>query len=673
MEFQTTWIHSTTVDEIEVRKFGSFTTLPVRISRYSEIANTAAQKLGCSWDTNLGMRSSNLMSLAGTSGANLFALALAEALPDRLATSVRLAQLGQLCDAFCDQYGPQSRVEIYEMLTRCLDPCPIASSCSCSGACNKDSGGKQTQLRTLASEVFTEIVQVDREHGMLVIDLFRKAFAAEPMGFGCRKSSPLRTLWPILEFSIARRLSDGDRSFLRDIQNVVDECLILIDEYWNANGAGGCQTDFSRMGGLAVNTERECLRSKIIALETRYLSLRAELYWKYPAESMRLRRWIEAAGVVMASYNYWRASSSSTSSCSWSTTELTRLSSRASNISLSSTQTFSGSYSDKEGAAALTAPTSYISSLPPSPSVQILNQAPSALNAWTHAPAATVKCISSLVTSLHNATTILSDINADTTQRYNQGAAHTIFGTSQATNSAYYTFIQSMTDARTLSNPSLATDILLGGFNRLYAGQSRELNWMFNSYVPSETEYLSVIDDTTGSLYTILVQLLQAERCMCGYQPDLVPLAKLLARFVRVKEDYLSFTNRERKMAVSCGDERAFSYPIIQLANARPESRAEVSKFLFDRKEASKNSHCLCSRDWKGDSCGSTVNYNCLMLLLTDCGALRATREFLRDTENSIEKEVMQLEKLTGEVNPSIRCLISDLREGLGCQFIPCT
>ncbi|PYI02785.1 hypothetical protein BO78DRAFT_410370 [Aspergillus sclerotiicarbonarius CBS 121057] len=672
MEFSTTWIHSTTVDEIEVRKFGGFTTLPVRVSRYSEIANTAAQKVPCGWDANPSTRS-NMMSVAGNSGANLLALALAEALPDRMATAVRLAQLGQLCDAngvvFCDQFGPQSRVEIYEMLTRCLDPCSMASSCSCSGACNKESGGKQAQLRTLASEVFTEIVQVDREHGMLVFDLFRKTFATEPMSFGCRKSSPLRTLWPILEFSIALRLSDGDRLFLQDIRSVVDECLIMNDEYWNANGAGGCQTDFSRMRGLSVDTERECLRSKIIALETRYLSLRAELYWKYPAESMRLRRWIEAAGVVMASYNYWRASSSSSSSsssCSWSTTEWTRLNSRTSNMSLSSTQTFSGSYGEKEGDATLTAPTTYISSLPPSPSVQILNQAPSALNTWTHAPAPTVKCISSLVTSLQNATTILSDINGDNTQRYNQRAAHTIFGTSQATNSAYYTFIQSMTDARTLSNPGLATDILLGGFNRLYAGQSRELNWKFNSYVPSEAEYLSVIDDTTGSLYTILVQLLQAERCMSGYQPDLVPLATLLARFVRVKEDYLSFNNRERKMLGSGGDDRAFSYPIIRLANARPDCRAEVSRFLFERKEASKESSCLCSNDTKGD-CGYNVSYNCLMLLLTDCGALRATREFLRDMENSIEKEVMQVEKLTGEVNPSIRFLIADLREGLGC------
>ncbi|OOF91716.1 hypothetical protein ASPCADRAFT_177110 [Aspergillus carbonarius ITEM 5010] len=670
MEFQTTWIHSTTVDEIEVRRFGAFTTLPVRISKYNDIANNATQKLSCSWDASVGMRSSNLVTLAGDSGVNLVAYALAEALPDRMATAVRLAQLGQLCEAFCDQFGPQSRVEVYEMLSRCLDPCSIASSCSCSGACSKESGGKQAQLRTLASEVFAELIQVDREHGMLVWDLFRRNFATEPMSFGCRKRSPFRTLWPILEFSIALRLSDTDRIFLQDIRNVVDECLILNDEYWNTNGTEMCQTDFgSRMRGLSIDTERECLRSKIVALETRYLSLRAELYWKYPAESMRLRRWIEAAGVVMASYNYWRASSSSSAgSCSWSTTEWTRLDSRTSNNSLSSTQTFSGSYIDREGAATLTAPTTYISSLPPSPSVQILNQAPSALNTWTRASAPTVKCISSLVTSLQNATTILSDINADNSQRHNQRAAHTIFGASQATNSASYTFIQAMTDARTLSKPGLAIDILLDGFNRLYTGQSRELNWKFNAYVPSEAEYLSVIDETTGSLYSLVAKLLQAESCVPGRcQPDLVPLATLLARFVRVKEEYLSFSNRESKLLGSSGNEHAFSYPIVRLANARPDSRAQVSKFLFGHKETNKDSHCQCPKEAKGDACGYDVSYSCLMILLNDCGALRATREFLRETETSIEKEMMHLEKLTGEMNPSIRFLIAELREGLGC------
>lgn len=108
MEFQTTWIHSTTVDEIEVRRFGAFTTLPVRISKYNDIANNATQKLSCSWDASVGMRSSNLVTLAGDSGVNLVAYALAEALPDRMATAVRLAQLGQLCEGM--HLCPQSIV-----------------------------------------------------------------------------------------------------------------------------------------------------------------------------------------------------------------------------------------------------------------------------------------------------------------------------------------------------------------------------------------------------------------------------------------------------------------------------------------------------------------------------------------------------------------------------------
>ncbi|CAK48538.1 uncharacterized protein An15g07030 [Aspergillus niger] len=288
---------------------------------------------------------------------------------------------------------------------------------------------------------------------------------------------------------------------------------------------------------------------------------------------------------------------------------------------------------------------------------------PSALNQWTRAPAPAVQCISSLITSLYNAITTLTDITADNTQRYNQPTAHAVFGTMQASNSAYYTFIQSVSEARALANPALATDILLGGFNRLYAGHSRELTWKYNACIPSEAEYLSVVDDTTGSLYTLLVKLLQAESCLPFHcKPDLTPLATLLARFVHVKEDYLSFHNRESKMS-GFSDARVLSYPVIRLANIKPDSRAQISRYLFERKDASKSS-CSCAEE-KKDPCGNSVNYSCLVLLLREYGALSATRELLRDIEDKIEREVMQIEKLTGEVNPLIRKLIAGLREGL--------
>ncbi|GKZ28333.1 geranylgeranyl pyrophosphate synthase [Aspergillus brasiliensis] len=667
MECSATWIHSTTIDEIDVRKSGAFTTLPVRISKYNEIAITTAQKLACIWDT---VRCGSVSSRTVNVGKSLLPLVVPEALPERLATAVRLVELGHLCDAFADQLDSQSRAEVYNMLTRSLDRCSLASSCSCPGGGNKDFGDRQAQLRTLIYEVATEAIQFDREQGILILELLGKALAPEPMSFGNRKSSAFRTFWPILEFAIGMKLSEMDRILLRDIKSVVDECHMLNDEYWgaNSNSAGLYQADFGR-SSFSIESGKEGLRSRIIELEFRYRSLQAEFYGKYPVESIRLRRWIEAAGVAMASYNYWRAltsnvscSSSSTSSCSCSSAEWTRVASAASTISFSSTQTFSSNY-DRGEPTTLTAVTNYISSMPPSPSVQILNMTPSALNTWTRAPAPAVKCISSLITSLHNATTILTDINADNTQRYNQPTAHAVFGTMQATNSAYYTFIQSVSEARALANPALATDILLGGFNRLYAGHSRELNWKYNSCIPSEAEYLSVVDDTTGSLYTLLVKLLQTESSLPFHcKPDLTPLATLVARFVHLKEDYLSFHNRESKMSGSC-DARVLSYPVIRLANTKPDSRAQISRYLFEHKESNK-SGCSCAEE-KRDACGNSVNYSCLVLLLREYGALSATRELLRDIEDKIEKEVMQLEKLTGEVNPLMRLLIAGLREGL--------
>ncbi|OJI79420.1 hypothetical protein ASPTUDRAFT_78808 [Aspergillus tubingensis CBS 134.48] len=670
MECSTTWTNSTTVNEIDVRNSGAFTTLPVRISKYNEIAITTAQKLACIWDT---IRCGGVYPRPANVGRNLLPLVVPEALPDRMATAVKLIELGHLCDAFSEQLDSQSRADVYNMLTRCMDRCSVASasSCSCPSACNKEFGDRQAQLRTLIYEVATEAIQFDREQGILILELLGKAVAPEPLSFGCRKSSAFRTFWPILEFAIGMKLTEMDRMVLRDIKTVVDEYHMLNDEYWGANTttAASYQTDFCRMPNLSFEG-KEGLKRRIMDLEFRYRSLQADIYGKYPVESMRLRRWIEAAGMAMAGYNYWRALSSSgpcnssSSACSCSPSEWTRVTTPASTMSFSSSpHTYSGTYERSESTT-LTAVTNYISSMPPSPSVQILNMAPSALNTWTRAPPPAVKCISTLITSLQNATTTLTDITADNTHRYNQPTAHAVFGTMQASNSAYYTFIQSVSEARALANPALATDFLLNGFNRLYTGHSRELNWKYNACIPSEAEYLSVVDDTTGSLYTLLVKLLQAESCIPFHcKPDLTPLAILLARFVHVKEDYLSFHNRDTQLSKST-DARVLSYPVIRLANIKPDSRAQISRYLFEHKDTTKSSGCSCAEE-KRDPCGNSVNYSCLVLLLREYGALSATRDLLRDIEDKIEKEVVQVEKMTGEVNPMMRRLITGLREGL--------
>lgn len=99
MECSAAWINSSTVDEISVRKSGAFTTLPVRISKYNEIAITTAQKLACIWDT---MRCGSVSSRPVNFGRNLLPLVVPEALPERMATAVKLIELGHLCDGMYD-------------------------------------------------------------------------------------------------------------------------------------------------------------------------------------------------------------------------------------------------------------------------------------------------------------------------------------------------------------------------------------------------------------------------------------------------------------------------------------------------------------------------------------------------------------------------------------------
>lgn len=117
MECSATWINSTTVNEIDVRNSGAFTTLPVRISKYNEIAITAAQKLACIWDT---IRCGGVSSRTLNVGRNPLPLVVPEALPERMATAVKLIELGYLCDGMCSPHFYCTQLTLYCSLFRSI-------------------------------------------------------------------------------------------------------------------------------------------------------------------------------------------------------------------------------------------------------------------------------------------------------------------------------------------------------------------------------------------------------------------------------------------------------------------------------------------------------------------------------------------------------------------------
>lgn len=93
-----------------------------------------------------------------------------------------------------------------------------------------------------------------------------------------------------------------------------------------------------------------------------------------------------------------------------------------------------------------------------------------ALNYWLEVDEVALTKIGELVDLLHNASLILDDIEDNSPKRRGKPATHTIFGHSQAINSANFMFVQAVQLARQFRNPN-AVEILLEELENLYLGQ----------------------------------------------------------------------------------------------------------------------------------------------------------------------------------------------------------
>ncbi|RAL14877.1 uncharacterized protein BO97DRAFT_464221 [Aspergillus homomorphus CBS 101889] len=741
------------INEFEARRAGAFTSLPIRMNRYSEIATKAAQDFVCKWNCHFDVRSDYPGSSRFSQKENPLVMIIPEALPERLAPAACLAEMARLLDDLCRRFGTHNRHEGFELLNRCIEQFSAACSCSCSGPCSKGPGGgrhhphhQHHHLQRVIEEVFSEVCRVECEHGVHLLEVYRKAIIRAPTPLDCKKKFAFEAFWPILEFAIGVPLSHVDHMLLQEIKDVADECLALNDEYWS--WTAGCADPKAgrniidcliRVEGLSVDAAREKVKRKIVELEARFLSLKDSFSWQHPTESIRLHRWIEAVGAAMANYNYWRASLSSSpcfsssSSCGkseWTGTTSTTLLDRGSNHPCASSPNLSyGAHhhnhhtleNKTKNTTALTAPTNYISSIASTPTTTILNMIPAALNSWTRAPEPTLHHIHTIFSNLHNATLILWDIFTASPTRHSSPATHIVFGTAQATNSAYYAFTHALQSVQhqphLFRNPRNATTILTEGLTRLFTGQSWALNWQFTTHTPTEPEYLGLIDDTTGALFSILVKLLQSE-APCQPPPhssnpgnknnrgdSLLHLTNLLARFIRIREEYLFFTSPQSPAASSSSSTGktsaegklggfSYSYPVIRLLNSRPECRAQVGALLSASASfpgglsgrdtpSSSSSSCSCSPSAGGSgagcqgfsacagrspqvmgagagNCTSEMNFPGLVHLLREAGVLAATREFLRDMEEEIEREVGRLEAgvFCGETNSLIRLVV---------------
>lgn len=298
---------------------------------------------------------------------------------------------------------------------------------------------------------------------------------------------------------------------------------------------------------------------------------------------------------------------------------------------------------DLDNSALLAAP-HYIQSLP---SKNIRSKLVNAFNIWFELPEDRVSIIKGVIDDLHNATLILDDIQDESILRRGRAAAHCVFGSAQCINSATYMVVQATARIHEHHDKTpQAMGAFLDGLSSLSIGQSWDLNWKFNSYCPTSTEYMAMIDGKTGAMFKMLVRLMQCMSSLqIGHMASFDRFTQLLGRWYQVRDDFQNLQDleyTEQKGFCEDFDEGKLSYPVVLCCNS-DSAAGEIILGIF-------------RRNGNGAPLARSVKMQILDLLRRS-GALKETWQMVQQLEKEVEDALSTLETVLGEPNPSLRLI----------------
>jgi len=302
----------------------------------------------------------------------------------------------------------------------------------------------------------------------------------------------------------------------------------------------------------------------------------------------------------------------------------------------------------KPSATAILEPINYINSLP---SKGVRTMLIEALDQWLEVPPTSLRIIKEIVDQLHNASLILDDIEDDSPLRRMNPAVHTMFGQSQSINSANFMFVCAVKKSRELANAS-AVDILLDELECLYLGQSWDLFYKVNLCCPSESEYLTMVDNKTGVMFRLLTRLMQGENAKDNI--DFSRLTLLFGRYFQIRDDYMNIASSEysdQKGFCEDLDEGKISYPLVHCLQDNPVLRGRILG-IFRQKSISTN---------QGQALLPLQTKMYILKEIKTSGAMEKTLSTLKELEEDLVSEIGILEASSGMENPMLRLLLSIL------------
>lgn len=193
-----------------------------------------------------------------------------------------------------------------------------------------------------------------------------------------------------------------------------------------------------------------------------------------------------------------------------------------------------------------------------------------------------------VIETIHCCTLIIDDIEDNSQTRRKCKCTHLIYGEPLTLNSAYLRLFDLFDELDHLFENKVdeTRKIILKSMKTLHLGQGADIYWMTKKYCPSIDQYLNMIDEKTGALILLLLDLSILHSNLEDIERNdleekLQAFFKIFGRFFQIRDDYINLTSftywQERGLCTDI-EEGKFTYPII-LAMSELETDYDI---LYD-------------------------------------------------------------------------------------------
>jgi geranylgeranyl pyrophosphate synthase len=209
-------------------------------------------------------------------------------------------------------------------------------------------------------------------------------------------------------------------------------------------------------------------------------------------------------------------------------------------------------------------------------------------------PQKDVDDVINFINNMHNSSLVIDDIQDNSLLRRNHECAHIKYGIPLALNSGYLCIFKTLFESFTLITNNLEitektkNNAMLHIIENLYlahVGQGMDIYFTKNQIIPSLDEFYKMIEYKTGTLFTIILDILliKSKNIVIKRNKDVLRQCLIkLSYFFQIRDDYINLVDREYwkdKGVCQDFDEKKISFLITYYCHYKlPEHESIIEK-----------------------------------------------------------------------------------------------